>query len=390
MNFGKKEYALVLAGGGTKGAYQVGVWKALKELDIKISAIVGASIGSINGALMLQNNLNQMLELYNTIEITNIMKITNEIDTSKNLFDISNLSKFLYTYITNKGIENTPLREMINKYINIDKIYNSNIDFGIITYSIKEKKPLQVFKNEIPKDKMIDYLLASSCFPIFKAQKIEDTEYMDGGLYDNSPMNMLIEKGYKNIIIANIDGIGFYKKNKDKNIYLKVISPNQSLGGTFEFNHEKMNRNIKLGYLDTMKSFNKMQGHMYYFKTKEFNKMLKIFNLQTIYGLENAAQIYGMEKEREYTFKEFINLLDEKHEKAQKDYQKIKENWKKMNVKKLKENLETIIGGELSICLATDLYLEKPISKKFSYLKKILHNYFESAKALLELENYLN
>ena len=41
-----KEYALVLEGGGTKGAYQVGVWKALKELEIKIKAISGTSIST--------------------------------------------------------------------------------------------------------------------------------------------------------------------------------------------------------------------------------------------------------------------------------------------------------------------------------------------------------
>lgn len=390
MKIEEKEYGLVLAGGGTKGAYQVGVWQALKELNIKIKAIAGASIGALNGALMLQDNIEQMLKLYENIEITNIMKLADEIDTSKDLFDITNLKKFLYTYITNKGIENTPLRELIKKYINIDKIYNSNIDFGLVTYSVKNKEPLQLFKNEIKKEEMIDYLLASSCFPIFKSQKIGDIEYMDGGLYDNSPMNMLIEKGYKNIIVANIDGMGFYKKTKDKNIYIKIISPKQSLGGTFEFNHEKIKNNIKLGYLDTMKSFNKMQGHMYYFKSKEFNKMLEVFNLQTIYGLECAAKIYGLERAKEYTFEEFIQLLNKKNKQAKKDYQKVKRSWKDLKIKTLKENVETIIDGELSICLATELYLEKPGSKKFSYLKKILRSHFESAEALMELENYLN
>lgn len=44
-------YGLVLAGGGGKGAYQLGAWKALKEMDVRFDAIAGASIGSINGAL---------------------------------------------------------------------------------------------------------------------------------------------------------------------------------------------------------------------------------------------------------------------------------------------------------------------------------------------------
>ena len=41
----KRRYGLVLAGGGTKGAYEVGAWKALKELDVEITAIVGTSSG---------------------------------------------------------------------------------------------------------------------------------------------------------------------------------------------------------------------------------------------------------------------------------------------------------------------------------------------------------
>ena len=58
----EKEYGLVLAGGGTRGAYQVGVWKALQELNIKIKGIVGASIGALNGALFLQNDYAMFLK----------------------------------------------------------------------------------------------------------------------------------------------------------------------------------------------------------------------------------------------------------------------------------------------------------------------------------------
>ena len=46
--------------------------------------------------------------------------------------------------------------------------------------------------------------MASSCFPIFKPQAINGEEYYDGGFYDNVPINMLIEQGYENIIVADI------------------------------------------------------------------------------------------------------------------------------------------------------------------------------------------
>jgi len=44
--------ALVLSGGGARGAYQIGVWKALRELNIDIVAVYGTSVGAINGALI--------------------------------------------------------------------------------------------------------------------------------------------------------------------------------------------------------------------------------------------------------------------------------------------------------------------------------------------------
>ncbi len=379
----EKEYGLVLAGGGTKGAYEVGIWKALCEMGINVTAIVGASIGALNGALFLQNDYMATAKMYENIKIDNIMNV-NGIDANKNIFDLSNIFNLAADYTKQKGIDNTPLREMIRKYVDMDKLYNSPIDFGLVTYSVKNKTPLQVFKNEIPKEQMEDYLLASSCFPIFKPQIINGEEYYDGGLYDNIPSNMLIEKGYKNIIIADIAGVGFSKKTVNKGIYVKVISSSEDLGGTFEFNHERILNNIKLGYLDTMKGFNRLQGHIYYFKPEEFAKMLEVFNLQTIYGLEYAAQMYKMYRYREYTFEEFVQELMERHLEAEKTYAKMK----KTNIIQIGKRLNKLFDKGLGICIAKDLYLDRPASKISNYLLNFVKDYIVAAKALIELGNY--
>lgn len=381
----EKEYGLVLAGGGTKGAYELGIWKALCEMGINVTSIVGASIGALNGALFLQNNFEETVKMYENIKIDNIMNV-NGIDANKNIFDLSNIFNLAADYTKQKGIDNTPLREMIRKYVDMDKIYNSPIDFGLVTYSVKNKEPLQVFKNEIPKDQMENYLLASSCFPIFKPQIINGEEYYDGGLYDNIPSNMLIEKGYKNIIIADIAGVGFSKKTVNKDIYVKVISSSEDLGGTFEFNHERILNNIKLGYLDTMKSFNKLQGHIYYFKPEEFAKMLEAFNLQTIYGLEYAAQMYNMDRCKEYTFEEFIQELRNRHLEAEKTYVKIKDT----NLFQIGKKLNKLFDKGLGICLAKDLYLDRPASKLSNYMFNFVKDYIVAAKALIELGNYMD
>jgi NTE family protein len=380
-----KEFGLVLAGGGTKGAYQIGVWKAIKELNIKITAIVGTSIGAINGALFLQDDMKKTEDIYENISINNIMKINRKINEGKDIFSLLNIKNLAIDYAKQKGLENNPLREMIEKNIDIDKIYNSDIDFGLVTYSTKKRVPLRVFKNEIPKEKMVDYLLASSCFPIFKPQKIGDVEYFDGGLYDNVPINLLIEKGYKNIIVADIAGMGFSRRLEKKDIYIKVISPSQQLGGTFEFDHNKIKNNIKLGYLDTMRNLNKLQGHIYYFENDEFMKMLEVFNLNTVYGLEYAAKIYGLDLYRTYKFDEFITELRERHMEAQEKYNLIKKDFNFKKAIQLRKEVNSVLDKGLGLCLAMDLYMDRPTSR----ITKYFVHYIVAAKAMIELLNYM-
>lgn len=383
-----KEYGLVLAGGGTKGAYEVGAWKALKELNINIKAVVGASIGALNAALILQDDIKSMERLYANIEVSDIMEVGDDFDGEKNIFNVANLTKLAADYTGQKGLSNAPLRKTINKYVDMDKLYNSNIDFGLITVKAKDMSPVEVFKKDIPKEKMTDYLLASSCFPIFKPQIIDGEEYLDGGLYDNIPINMLLKKGYRNIIVVDVAGVGIKRKMIKKEAYLKVITPNESLGGTFEFNHERINNNIKLGYLDCMRAFNKLQGHIYYFKSEEFNKMLEDFNLQTIYGLEYSAKIYNMDRCKEYKFEEFISELKERHLKAQKEYNEIRKTLEARNLLELKGKIRKIFYKGLGLCFVMDWYLNKPMSKKFDYLNKFIQDYILGAKALIEMLNY--
>ena len=385
-----EKYGLVLTGGGTKGAFQVGVWRAIKELNIKIEAIAGTSIGALNGALFLQDDMAKVEHIYENITINNVLELKKKINAEKNIFNISNLANLTIDYLGQRGLGNRPLKELMEENLDIDKIYNSDIDFGLVTYSLNTRTPEKLFKKDIPKDKMIDYLLASACFPVFKAQKIGENEYFDGGLYDNTPINLLIERGCKNIIVADITGIGFNRKIEEKDVYIKVISPSEFLGGTFDFNKDMIRRNIKLGYLDAMRAFNEFQGHTYYFKNEEFIKLLEKFNLNTIYGLEYAARIYNIDRYRLYTCDEFLQILNVKHQEAEKKYAEIKENLNFKAVWKSRSELNKLFDKGLGVCLVKDFYMDKPASSRLKYAKHYLNDYLESAKALIELQNYVN
>ncbi len=390
-NIEEKEYGLVLAGGGTKGAYQVGVYKALKGMKINVKAVVGTSIGALNGALVLQDDLEKMLNLYGSIKLNDILSIDSKIDETKDIFSLKNIAKITKEYIEKRGISNDALRKTIEKYIDVDKIYNSDVDFGMITFSTKNKG-VELFKKDIPKEKMVDFLLASSCFPIFKSQNIDGEHFFDGGLYDNMPINMLIKKGYKNIIVVDVTGMGLKRKNASKNVYIKMIKPNEKVGGTFDFNKQQMKKNIELGYLDTLKSFNKVQGFNFYFKPNEFNKMLELFSLKTIFGLECAAKIYGIDKYKIYEKDEFLEKLMIKYKKELNNYKTIKKslNIRKNNIKNIFSNSRSVlklINKGIGITLFMDFIEQNSLFEEKILVRATFKEYIQSAKSMIELVN---
>ena len=133
------EYGLVLAGGGVRGAYQIGVWKALKELKIKVSAVSGVSIGAVNGALFVQGSKTKAERLWNKIAIGDIILLPKEMENDENLFKVKNLMKIAKEIYSNNGLDMSPLENLLNEIIDEDKIRNSEIDFGIATFHFRRK-----------------------------------------------------------------------------------------------------------------------------------------------------------------------------------------------------------------------------------------------------------
>ena len=112
-----KGIGLVLAGGGGKGAYQLGVLKALKEKGLldEVTAISGASIGAVNAMLYAQENIELMYKAWDEIDMLT-------------LFDVE-----LEMLLNNKPyFSRSEMLSLIGKYIDYDlvkygkyKIYNS-------------------------------------------------------------------------------------------------------------------------------------------------------------------------------------------------------------------------------------------------------------------------
>ena len=264
---------LVLEGGGTKGAYQIGAYKALTDLGMKFTGIAGTSIGALNGAFIVQEDVDVMEDIWINYDYKSFMNIDE--DTYERYKNIEMKAKNFHDVVDlmnkarkNQGIDISPLRKLLQEKINEDKIRNSNIDFGITTaYWDGKIFPKLLYTEDIPKGKLVDNLIASASLPIFQLDKLDDKLYLDGMFSENIPINILAQRGYDDIVVIRLldDFIGKMMINKYQGLNLKVIVPSQSLGGSLNKDKDHVQTNIKLGYLDTMKAYNRYDGVNYFF-----------------------------------------------------------------------------------------------------------------------------
>ena len=91
---------LVLCGGGAKGSYEIGVWKALIDMDIKIDVVTGNSIGALNAALVAQGDFKKALDLWYNFDAGKMLGVKNYEDleiTAKTANAIVSLAKDFYS-----------------------------------------------------------------------------------------------------------------------------------------------------------------------------------------------------------------------------------------------------------------------------------------------------
>ena len=309
--------AVVLSGGGAKGSYQLGVWKALRELHIKYDIVTGTSIGALNGVLMCENSYFKAKRIWRKL---NLEYLFNELPKSNKEIDI--LKLFGGNFIKNGGMDIKKIETILEDNVNKRKFYNSKIDYGLITYNFTTKKPLILSKEKTPHDKLIDYLMASAtCYPAFKMKEIDGDKYIDGGYYDNLPVELAIELGAEFLIIVDLGSPGF-KKKPSKNIDSILIKPKNNISFFLNFDEKAAKINVKFGYNDTLKAFKKLDGNKFTFKKNTIStyylnnkdNLLDTTEKKFLTSIEELGKIFKLDESKIYSLNSFIKALNKKIE----------------------------------------------------------------------------
>lgn len=182
--------------------------------------------------------------------------------------DVDSL-KYWYNFITksvaDRGIDTTRLKEMYSSMIDEEKLRESKILYGLVTVSLSDRKPLYIYKEDIEKGKLIDYLLASSYLPVFKQQKLVDGKtFIDGGFFDNCPITLLKNKKITNIFEIKTEAIGVNRKIDRKGLNIYTIAPSKDLGNILFTDNATIIRNMEMGYYDAIRTIKGYIGCEYY------------------------------------------------------------------------------------------------------------------------------
>jgi len=264
-----KKLGLVFAGGGGKGAYEIGVFKAFKEfgIDKNISAISGTSVGGLNGVLFAKGDLEQALKVWQKMSPDKILQINPQkviatlakiIPQTRVLTIIGEKLGFLKSegVFTQKGLDSI-IRDSLK-----DGELKDKIPSYICATDISNPLSLQpIYKklNDLDYETIVQYLLATSAIPVaFPKTKVEGLTLLDGFLTDNTPMKPIIEDEGCDKVIAVMLGrsetITQEKLNYPDVKFWEIIPSGGTKEGlgSLDFKGETANYLIDMGYNDTI------------------------------------------------------------------------------------------------------------------------------------------
>lgn len=315
--------ALVLGGGGARGAFEIGVWKALNELGYKPDLIVGTSVGALNGALFLQGDVDEAEKMWKKIESGSVLDYEFPLSIESFKDYQRTLGGFLIDAVRQKGISAEPLKKLLEEFLPDESVIRqSPIEFGLSTTNYHTREIEYYYMEDIPKGKLTQYLLASSSlYPAMEKTYIDGTPYVDGGYLNNMPINMALDKNADEIIIVDINGPGLMMKdNRLNDKHALWIGTKWHLGDLLLFHKARTEMNIKLGYQETMKLAEKYTGYWYTFETETVEKE------RTYFYLALGELLKGERQEKLYEFiakeENQIDFLEECSEKWEKEITK--------------------------------------------------------------------
>ena len=240
--YGPEDVGLVLSGGGGKGAYQIGVLRALAEegqLE-HVAAIAGTSIGAVNAVLYAQGDFEKAYKTWDDIDMGVLFDI-----------DPALLAQGKICFSRDE------MNRLMNQYIDYTALAASRYDIycGVAEVTDSGYRPEYMKLNGKSISEIQSILMASTAMPVvYDTVVINGKHYRDGGVADNEPVRPLYDAGLRKFILVNLDFARVFHKEQFPGAEFIIIDPSRDLGDIFSgtLNFNKGDKEIKrtIGYKD--------------------------------------------------------------------------------------------------------------------------------------------
>ncbi|MGL5414751.1 MAG: patatin-like phospholipase family protein [Clostridium sp.] len=256
---------LVLSGGGGKGAYELGVWKALKELDLAkyIQVFSGTSIGAFNAVLFAQDDMDLAEALWDEVTMEKLAPIS-KAQLLKKGFELviggrhmdlikKRMSRLMETGIAPKD----GAIDIIDRYLMVDKVKEKKKICYAACTQLPDFKPKYFKLNDYDDTIAREIVTASATLPrIYDCTEVLGDKYIDGGITDNTPVLPVYNEKCDIIIVvllsrdSKIDR-SLYPDVQIIELYPRHLNEN-TIKGTLNLDAESKRIRIDEGYRDTI------------------------------------------------------------------------------------------------------------------------------------------
>jgi NTE family protein len=192
--------AFVLAGGGSRGAVQVGMLEELIRRGIRADRVYGASVGAINGAAYASNptleGIEHMAENWRAIK-------------GADIFPRAALDGPWAFFQKRAAVHaNVGLRHIIEAGVEYENLEDARIPIEVVTTSLTDGR-----ERWITHGPAIEAVLASSAIPsIFPPVIIDGDVLVDGGVVNNVPISRALLAGCTRIYVLLCGPLHYHPK----------------------------------------------------------------------------------------------------------------------------------------------------------------------------------
>ncbi|XVJ50073.1 patatin-like phospholipase family protein (plasmid) [Pseudomonas sp. UBT] len=181
--------ALVLAGGGSLGAVQVGMLQALVEAEVSFDLVVGASVGAINGAYFAARpnakGVSELADFWRSLRKSDVFPFS-ALDTFKGI-------------LNRRGhlLSASALHRLVRRSLPVELIEETELPLHIVTTNL-----LSGAEELLSSGNAEQALLASAAIPlVFPNVRVGEKFLVDGGVTSNTPISSAVTLGATRVVV---------------------------------------------------------------------------------------------------------------------------------------------------------------------------------------------